>query len=124
VELLLDPDLQERSALPVDTGSERAALEKVFPNLDFSTLPSSWPSKEGLYSADDDAVNARARKVRGDLRKRIAVLKDSTRDIVVVTHGVFMKFLSGEPAINLPKAGWKTFTIEEDGHGSGVLIPV
>src|ERR1700679_1464215 len=56
-ELRLDPDLQERSALPYDTVSDRRALETGFPTLDFSTLHLGWPSKEGAYSPDDNAVN-------------------------------------------------------------------
>jgi broad specificity phosphatase PhoE len=123
-ELLLDPDLQERSALPCDTGSDRRTLETAFPTLEFSTLQSGWPSEEGFYSADDSAVSDRARKVRGDLRSRIVASRESERrDIVVVTHGIFMKYLSGDPAIDLPKAGWKSYTIEDDGEGGGVLIP-
>jgi broad specificity phosphatase PhoE len=122
-ELLIDPDLQERSALPCDTGSDRLALEIAFPSLDFSTLHSAWPSKQGLYSADDNAVNDRARKVRGHLREIIVALKDGERrDIVVVTHGVFMKHLVGDPGIDLPKAGWKSYTIEEGEEGGGVFV--
>lgn len=48
--------------------------------------------------------------------------KDSERgDIVVVTLGAFMKYLSGDPTIDLPKAGWKSYTIEE---GGAACIPV
>lgn len=124
-ELVLDPDLQERSSLPCDTGSDRRALEIAFPSLDFSTLQPGWLSKEGFYSADDNAVSHRAAKVRGELRERITALKDGERrDTVVVTHGVFMKHLSGDPEIDLPKAGWESYTIKEDGEGGSVLVPV
>jgi hypothetical protein len=52
-------------------------------------------------------------------------LKDSERgDVVVITHGVFMKHLSGDQGIDLPKAGWKSYTIKEDEEGGGVLVPV
>lgn len=64
----MDPDIQERSSLPWDPGSDRQTLEIAFPSLDFSTLHSGWSSKEGFYSADHNAVNDRARKVRDDLR--------------------------------------------------------
>jgi broad specificity phosphatase PhoE len=122
-ELLLDPDLQERSALPCDTGSDRKVLEKAFPTLDFTTLSSGWPSKEGAYAADDSAVDERARRVRELVRKRADQLKDSKkRDIVIVTHGVFMKFLVGDQEIDLPKAGWKSYTVEE-GEGGSVFVP-
>lgn len=36
--LIIDPDLQERSNLPCDTGSEQSRLEIAFPALDFSVL--------------------------------------------------------------------------------------
>jgi broad specificity phosphatase PhoE len=122
---LLDPDLQERSALPCDTGSDRGVLEGAFPGLDFSILPEGWTSKKGFYAADDEAVEERAEKVRGELRKQLEALKRGERkDIVVVTHGVFMKFLSGDKEIDLPKAGWKSFTIDEGKEGGAVLVPV
>ncbi|KFZ22607.1 hypothetical protein V502_02872 [Pseudogymnoascus sp. VKM F-4520 (FW-2644)] len=123
--LVLDPDLQERSSLPCDTGSDRRALEIAFPSLDFSTLQPGWLSKEGFYSSDDNAVSHRAGKVRGQLRERIIALRDGERrDTVVVTHGVFMKHLSGDPEIDLPKAGWESYTIKEDEEGGSVLVPV
>jgi broad specificity phosphatase PhoE len=71
VELLLDPDLQERSALPCDAGSDRGALERALPDLDFSTLPAGRTGKKGFYAADDEAVEERAEKVRGELRKQL-----------------------------------------------------
>jgi hypothetical protein len=39
------------------------------------------------------------------------------KNIVVVTHGVFMKFLAEDETIELPKAGWKAFRVDgrEDG---------
>lgn len=122
---MLDPDLQERSSLPCDTGSDRQALEVAFPTLDFSTLQSGWLLKEGFYSSDDNAVGHRAGKVRRQLSERIRALKDDERtDVVVVTHGVFMKHLSGDHEIDLAKAAWKSYTIKEDNEGGTVLIPV
>lgn len=32
--------------------------------------------------------------------------------VVVVTHGVFMKFLAEDESIDLPKAGWEACTVE------------
>ncbi|KAH8696896.1 histidine phosphatase superfamily [Phaeosphaeriaceae sp. PMI808] len=102
VELILEPDLQERSALPCDTGSERYALEKQFLNLDLERLGNDWPTKAGLYAADDDPVALRAARARKKLEELSATLAGNERkDIVVVTHGVFMKFLSGERDIDL-----------------------
>ncbi|KAN0102593.1 phosphoglycerate mutase-like protein [Hyaloscypha variabilis] len=124
-ELILDPGLQERSALPCDTGSESAVLEREFPELDFSVLKEGWTRKEGGFGADDEAVEKRAEGVRRGLKDRVEALRGGERrDVVVVTHGVFMKFLSGDHSIDLPKAGWKTFSTAEDGKGGVVLVPI
>lgn len=39
---------------------------------------------------------------------------------MVVTHGVFMKFLSGNADIDLQKAGWKSYMLEK--HRSGIVL--
>ena len=123
--LIVDPDLQERSELPCDTGSERAVLETAFPGVDFRVLWNNWQAKEGAYSADDAAVEARANKVRRRLAEVAEELRnEQKKDIVVVTHGVFMKFLSGDPTIDLPKAGWSSYSIGQDSAGDIILIPV
>ena len=44
------------------------------------------------------------------------------KDIVVVTHGVFMKFLTGDQEIDLPKAGWRVYTIERESTEKYVLV--
>ena len=35
-----------------------------------------------------------------------------------------LKFLSGDLGIDLPKAGWESYTIREDGEGGSVLVPI
>lgn len=122
VQLILDPDLQERSALPCDTGSANSVLEKEFKNLDLGKLTEEWRSKQGFYAEDDKAVERRAGKVREGLKQISGTLKDSEkRDIIVVTHGVFMKFLSRDRDIDLPKAGWRSFAIDS-GEGGSVRL--
>jgi hypothetical protein len=60
--------------------------------------------KERLYSADQNAINDRVRIFCLHLREQIAALKESEqRDIIIVTHGVFMKHLLRDPEIDLPK---------------------
>jgi broad specificity phosphatase PhoE len=123
--LVLDADLQERSALPCDTGSANDVLKRDFPRLDFSGLGVGWQIKDGFYAAEDAAVEERARRVRGRLRELSQGLEESRRNhVVVVTHGVFMKFLSGETDIDLPKAGWKTYTVGQDDSHNAILLPL
>jgi broad specificity phosphatase PhoE len=125
IELTLEPDLQERSALPCDTGSERHVLEKDFPNLTLEELGEGWQAKAGQYAADDDSVTLRAARTREKLKHlSVALRGNERRDIVVVTHGMFMKFLSDEGDIDLPKAGWKSYTISNDEEDRAILIPV
>jgi broad specificity phosphatase PhoE len=116
--LILDPDLQERSDLPCDTGSDVAVLEAKFPGLDYRALGEGWHAKTGAYTADDEAVAARAEGVRKKLLRVARELEASgseRKDVVVVTHGVFMKFLTEDESIDLPKAGWKAYSAEERG---------
>jgi broad specificity phosphatase PhoE len=128
--LIVDPDLQERSALPCDTGSDRATLEKNFPNLDFGFLGDEWYAKDGAYTADDVAVKARAKAVREKLCDLVGKLEQEGNfakgkgDVVVVTHGVFMKFLAEDETIDLPKAGWKAYKILKQDGGENTLLPV
>ncbi|KAJ5110275.1 hypothetical protein N7532_002920 [Penicillium argentinense] len=119
--LILDPDLQERSALPCDTGSTSQALEAAFPRLDFKDLAEGWQVKEGLYAPEDEAVNERAKRVRSRVAELSDYLKNQERKhVVIVTHGIFMKFLSGDEDIDLPKAGWASYTLEK--HSSGIVM--
>lgn len=123
--LLLDPELQERSAEPCDTGSSAAELEAEFPGLDFRALGQVWPAKTGGFAADDEAVSARAGRMRGSLRKVLEGIEDGEgkrRDAVVVTHGVFMKFLTGDQEIDLPKAGFRSFELQAKEDGTNKLV--
>jgi broad specificity phosphatase PhoE len=115
IALILEPGLQERSAMPCDTGSQCSVLQKEYQNLEFGQLDDSWQAKVGQYAADDDSVIRRAARMREKFRQMAVELRGKERrDIVIVTHGMFMKYLSGEEDINLPKAGWKAYTIDID----------
>lgn len=127
-QLIIDRDLQESSDLPCDTGSERAVLEEAFPSLDLGVLGDGWFAKEGLYAADHDATANRARRVRERLRtiaesiQTDEAVAGGRKDIVVVTHGVFMKFLTEDNNIDLPKGGWKSFTIGNGDKNEAILV--
>ena len=123
VTLSLNPDLQERSDLPCDTGSSTSELAKAFPGLSFGDLGEEWLKKSGRYAPDDDAVRERAERVRKNLSETAESLENEARkDIVVVTHGVFMKFLTEDPDIDLPKAGWRVYRVEKKDTEKYVLI--
>lgn len=138
--LVVDPDLQERSDLPCDTGSDREELQRRVPQLldsgadldVLAELRDGWHEKQGAFAADDGAVAARAARVREKLRDLVVAelsaegddADTGSRDVVVVTHGVFMKFLAQDPSIDLPKAGWKAFTVQDGEGGDAVLVPV
>lgn len=126
--VIIDPDLQERSDLPCDTGSDRGTLEQAFPHLDFSKFDDEWFAKSGLYAADEASVILRAKVCREKLWN-IAVSLEQTPEtremaVIVVTHGVFMKYLSQDMGIDLPKAGWKAFNVRKEAEGQVVLFPV
>lgn len=122
--LILDPDLQERSALPCDIGSRSEDLEKAFPKLGAKNLAEGWQVKEGLYSPADEALKERAKRAISRISAVGEGLQHQERThIVVVTHGVFMRFLSRDPEIDLPKAGWKRYTIGNH-YSDIVLLPL
>lgn len=120
--LLIEPDVQERSALPCDIGSDKHFLESLFPKLDFSNLPADWPLKEGPYSIDEKEIDARASRFRHRLKEQIDNMDDEERrDVVIVTHAGFMRDLLGDQDIELPRAEWKSFGIHETEDGDVVL---
>lgn len=87
-----------------------------------------WYVKNGTYGADDSVVSSRAESVREKLFDSAKELgggvSKEKRNIVVVTHGVFMKFLVGDWAIDLPKAGWKAYNVIKGDDGKAMLRPI
>ena len=80
---MIDPDLQEQSALPCNTGSDRNILEKSFPGLNFESLGRDWEVKEGLYSTDDKLVDERAKRFNRRLGSLVEQLKDVERKDII-----------------------------------------
>ncbi|KAK5053769.1 hypothetical protein LTR84_001730 [Exophiala bonariae] len=123
---IVDPDAQERSALPCDTCSTRESLQQVFPYLDLSTLSDAedapWRSKTGSYSDQDEAVKTRATRLRETLQKMVVSCGKSSRpNVALVTHGVFMKALTNDSSIDLPRPGWAAYRIQKGDDGNVVL---
>ncbi|KAL1967103.1 hypothetical protein VTN77DRAFT_3627 [Rasamsonia byssochlamydoides] len=121
--LLVDPEVQAHSSRPCDTGSPREVLQSLFPHLStsFAGLALDWQLKQGPYSADDEAVAKRAERVRRRLVERFSQLRGPRRDIVIVSHGGFITYLTGDPQMKIPAAGWKSFSVMTDDEGKVVL---
>ncbi|KAL2021287.1 hypothetical protein VTK56DRAFT_7366 [Thermocarpiscus australiensis] len=107
--------------LPCDAGCElepsgRGSQAWILAHSARSGMP-----KRVRTRADDAAVAARARSARRNCKNGVP---ETSRDVVVVTHGVFMKFLAEDDTLDLPKAGWKAYKISSLGGTEPVLIPV
>jgi len=95
-QILLLPYAQEDSALPMDTGSEQAVLEAEFGDLvNCERLvgeegEQGWRSRSGVYASSQEALRARAKGLRDWLAGR------SEREVVVVGHGQFWHWVTGE----------------------------
>lgn len=86
------PELQEVGAWPCDTGSDIEVLKKELEGkpVDLSRIPDDWNSKRGEWSPMHDVVMKRASKVRQWLKAR------PEKNIVVVTHGGLVHYLTGD----------------------------
>jgi broad specificity phosphatase PhoE len=123
-DLILEPDLQETSDLPCNTGSSPHELKSWFPDLNFDSLPEKWYVKERLLPPARAAVNKLAERVRECL-KDIAVQKDSERrDVIVVTHNDSMIDLTGDHELNLPMASWRSYILEENSEGHMKIVAI
>lgn len=88
--VLAVPELQETGDLPSDTGSNPAFLREEFSDqpVDLHLVQDGWNSKQGRWSPDAKIVEERAREMRSMLKSR------PEKEIVVVTHGRFLHFLT------------------------------
>ena len=115
--LLLEPDVQAHSARPCDTGSNQEILQSEFPHLPWDELSFDplFPAKEGLYAKYPEALHQRGQRVHRLLEKEFnALAGDGRPDIVVVTHGGFMKYVILDDKMAFESAGWRSFLVEFD----------
>ncbi|KAJ5523341.1 phosphoglycerate mutase-like protein [Penicillium frequentans] len=100
------PDLQEVSDFPCDIGTERADLQKEMEKanlpVDLSFVENDWTKKIGRYEPTREKIRARARDARAWLKAR------PEKEIVVVSHGGFLHFLTEdwEDACKYDGTGW------------------
>lgn len=82
---------EEASDAPCDTGSEPEGLKEEFPNaVDFDSIKHNWWVHEGEYATDPKTLIARAAKLRRWIKAR------PEKEVVLVAHGFFNHFLTGE----------------------------
>jgi len=85
-------DAQEATAAPSDTGSPVDELRARFGdvNVDYSEMEPLWYEKTGRNAVSIEALRARARALRKWMGAR------EEREIVLVTHGLFAHYLTGD----------------------------
>jgi hypothetical protein len=94
--ILLLPYAQEATDLPSDTGSGQSILEGEFGFLVNCEIlvgeegEQGWRSSSGIYAPSQEALRARAKGLREWLAGR------SEREVVVVGHGQFWHWVTGE----------------------------
>ena len=87
------PLIQETSDLPCDTGSDVEVLKQEYgdnPKVDLSLVHEGWNDKSGTYAPTARAIEDRARSARQWLRAR------TEQDVIVVTHGGLLHYLTGD----------------------------
>ncbi|KAF4636096.1 hypothetical protein G7Y89_g1998 [Cudoniella acicularis] len=70
VPVILRPEWQENSAKPCDTGTEISAMQKEWPQFDWSAVDPKYPSKTGLYEFSQVGLTNRGIAAREWLRSR------------------------------------------------------
>ncbi|KAK1141283.1 hypothetical protein N8T08_009186 [Aspergillus melleus] len=121
-QLVLLPDLQEISDFPCDVGSEVEGLKARARDwdvaIDWSFVHERWTSKSGRYKPVTESIEDRARAVRQWLSQC------PEKEIVVVSHGAFLHFLTEdwEDSYTHEGTGWsnaefRTYVLEPKTSG-------
>jgi broad specificity phosphatase PhoE len=98
--IIAQPELQELSTLPCDTGSDLEVLTRDFDatKVDFSLVKDGWNDKspESPWAPAIEKLDARAMRARVWLRELGAQCKaaEGEAHIVVVSHGGFIHFFT------------------------------
>ncbi|OQE15499.1 hypothetical protein PENSTE_c028G03196 [Penicillium steckii] len=128
--LSLEPEIQAHSSRPCDTGSTVECLQIEFPDLRWSELDQGlgdiYPAKKGIYATDVESLEKRGGRAQGLLLREFKRLEGTGReDIVVVSHGGFLGYISGHRE-GIPNSRWRTFLVDFDDYGriSAKPIPI
>ncbi|KAJ5709495.1 Histidine phosphatase superfamily clade-1 [Penicillium malachiteum] len=122
--LLLEPDVQAHSARPCDTGSEWSVLKSEFPDLPWDTmeLDEVFPAKTGRYAPEREFLQQRGWDLQRRMKEQFLEMEGSQRkDIVVVTHGGYIKFVTGNGGLGVGQAKWASFNVTFDEEEKLVL---
>ncbi len=86
------PEIQETADVPCDTGTDIGLLKKEMEGkpVDLSRVMEGWNSKTGRWAPTAKALENRAREARQWLKAR------PEKEIVVVTHGGLLHYLTEE----------------------------
>ena len=85
VPVILRPEWQENSDMPCDTGTEISAMEREWPQFDWSTVDPEYPAKTGIYAFSKEGLTQRGIAARKWLRDR------PEKVIAVVSHSGFVR---------------------------------
>ncbi|KAM0079630.1 hypothetical protein ACKRZS_008241 [Fusarium odoratissimum] len=118
------PEVQEVSDLNCDTGSDLSAIKAEFEHqsVDFGLVEPGWQIKEGKWAPSIGRLIKRAEVARQWLSER------PEREIVVVSHGGFLHFLTDDwvNVINPDGTDWanaevRSYTISHDEDEGPIL---
>ncbi|EXL47631.1 hypothetical protein FOCG_11789 [Fusarium oxysporum f. sp. radicis-lycopersici 26381] len=118
------PEVQEVSDMNCDTGSDLSVIKAEFQQqpVDFSLVEPGWQIKEGKWAPVVGSILERAQAARQWLSKR------PEEEIVVVTHGCFLHFLTDDwvNSVNPNGTDWvnaevRSYTISHDAREGPVL---
>lgn len=125
--VLAIPSAQEATADPSDTGSDKDHLRTRFDDhVDLRYLTPGWNDKTGEMATDVHSTVTRARRLRQWIKAR------EEKEVVLVSHGMFAHFLTGDVDTegNQTTPWWvndefRTFTFvngEEDDDGEARIV--
>jgi broad specificity phosphatase PhoE len=116
-QLVLEPDVQAHSSRPCDTGSNISILQSEYQDLpwDILELDPIFPNKEGLYASDSETLKQRGWRIQRRLEEKFKELANTSRpDIVVVTHGGIIRFVTGDDTMSIGPAKARSFMVTFD----------
>lgn len=124
LKVIANPLFQEWSDIPCDIPLSTSVLREEFKvaPVDLGLLTGPWNVKAGLYAIEKEAIEERAREARRWLRER------DESNVVVVTHGGFVHYLTGdwEGFDEKRWTGWANMECRsyrvEDGEGGEVRL--